>query len=64
MTAIFPLGVYLPAGADLQIDDFEKTHFSFEFCTERGCFVNQLLADELVQFLRKKTIGQIHNGGF
>jgi invasion protein IalB len=54
MTAIFPLGIYLPAGTNLQVDELEKTHFSFEFCTERGCFVNQLLSDELVQLLRKK----------
>ena len=54
MTAIFPLGIYLPAGAYLQVDEFEKSHFTFEFCTARGCFVNQLLDHGLVQLMRKK----------
>lgn len=54
MTLILPLGVYLIPGVTLDIDDGQSATFPISFCTREGCFVNQLVGDELINSLRKK----------
>lgn len=40
MTLILPLGIYLPAGAALQLDEKKHSDLTVVFCTQAGCFVN------------------------
>ena len=55
MTIIFPLGVYLPSGVILQIDDFDPVTYNILFCTHDGCFVNEVLDKNTLNLLRKKN---------
>lgn len=47
----FPLGIFLPAGAELQVDDTEPTQLQIERCFQRGCQSGLALDDKrLAQF--------------
>ncbi len=47
-----PLGVYLPAGLRLQIDNGENVRIDVEICIRNGCHVRVVLASELLEELR------------
>lgn len=59
MTLIFPLGVYLPAGVELEVIDHIKQQYEINFCLQNGCYVNQILDQQMVDFLRKKEAATI-----
>jgi len=54
LTLVFPLGIYLPKGAELQVVGWGKRQYEYSFCSNAGCFVNELLDKEIVELLRKK----------
>lgn len=54
LTIVVPLGVYLPAGVELEVVDWEKRKYEYSFCATSGCFVNELLDEKIVELLRKK----------
>ena len=59
MTLILPLGIDLPAGVVLQIDEFEPHTFAIQFCIEEGCFINEILDPGLLELLRKKESAKL-----
>lgn len=59
MTLQLPLGVYLPNGVIIQIDDFEARKFDIHFCTQQGCYVNLTLEPDFVSLLRRKVAAKI-----
>lgn len=59
MTLQLPLGVYLPNGVIIQVDDFKPRKFDIHFCTQQGCYVNLTIDPEFVTLLRKKIGAKI-----
>lgn len=59
MTLKFPIGIYLPPGAGLEIVDHKKLVYPFTFCQTSGCFVNEVVNDEVMNLLRKKEAATI-----
>ena len=59
MTIVLPLGIHLPNGLILEVVDWDQKDLPISFCTQSGCFVNQLLDDEFVDLLRKKEKAQV-----
>ncbi|MBT8115348.1 MAG: invasion associated locus B family protein [Arenicella sp.] len=59
MTLIFPLGIFLPEGVELEIVDHLTKKYPINFCSSSGCFVNQVLEPETVQLLRQKEKANI-----
>ena len=59
MTLVFPLGIYLPAGIQIQVEDFAPYKFEIPFCTHEGCFVNAYLDKTLLDQLRKKESAKL-----
>ncbi len=52
----FPLGIYLPGGAELQVDETEPTRLQIERCFRRGCQSGMALDDKhLAQFRAGST---------
>ena len=43
-----PLGVYLPQGLTLQVDDGQTYEMAFEFCSAKGCRVRFSIDDALL----------------
>jgi len=56
---IFPLGIYLPAGIKIQVDEYDPYQFEIPFCTHEGCFVNAFLDKTLLDQLRKKETAKL-----
>ena len=54
MTLIFPLGIFLPKGVQIEIVDHLQKNYQITFCNTSGCFVNQLLEPEMIELLRQK----------
>lgn len=50
---ILPLGILLPEGARMQIDDGQPFKFKVRYCTQQGCFAFLNLNKELLGKLRK-----------
>ncbi|NKB75881.1 MAG: hypothetical protein GKR96_02275 [Gammaproteobacteria bacterium] len=48
-----PLGVYLPTGVTMTIDNAESIQLSFERCDQNGCYAGTSLSEEIVQSLKK-----------
>ncbi|NND81659.1 MAG: invasion associated locus B family protein [Gammaproteobacteria bacterium] len=59
MTLIFPLGIFLPPGVELEVVDHIKANYSVSFCSASGCYVNQILDNEMLEFLRRKEQANI-----
>ena len=59
MTLIFPLGIYLLPGIEVEVVDHDKRNFPITFCSNAGCFVNHILDEEFVELLRQKENAQI-----
>ena len=49
MTAVLPLGFYLPAGAKLNIDDKSPLDLVVAFCNQSGCYANLTLTRNLIR---------------
>jgi invasion protein IalB len=47
-----PLGLNLPAGAKLQVDDGKTVDLQIQTCETRGCFANSPIAPELLAALK------------
>ena len=47
-----PLGLNLPAGAKLQVDDGKAIDLQIQTCENRGCYANVPIAPELLAALR------------
>jgi invasion protein IalB len=60
MTLILPLGISLPAGAVLEIDEENKTDLVIGFCTQTGCFVNMDLNDKLIRAIGNADAVQVN----
>ena len=60
MTLILPLGISLPAGAVMQIDQDNKTDLVISFCTQTGCFVNMDLNDKLIRAIGNADAVQVN----
>jgi invasion protein IalB len=43
-----PLGLNLPAGAKLQIDDGKTTELEIQTCEQRGCYANAPISPDLL----------------
>ncbi len=43
-----PLGLNLPAGAKLQVDDGKTTDMQIQTCEQRGCFANAPIASDML----------------
>jgi invasion protein IalB len=48
-----PLGVLLPAGATLQVDDNTAQQLTFKACDRNGCYAQGPLAPDVLSQLRK-----------
>ncbi len=59
-----PLGISLPPGASIQVDDNEALRFQIERCETNGCRAGISLDDEMLQQLQKGLEAQIifHDG--
>jgi invasion protein IalB len=49
---LLPLGLNLPVGAKLQVDEGKPVDLQIQTCEQRGCFVNLAVAPELLTQLR------------
>ena len=47
-----PLGLHLPGGAKLQVDDGKITDLQIQTCENRGCYAGSPIAPELLAALR------------
>ena len=47
-----PLGLNLPAGAKLQVDDGKVTDLQIQTCENRGCYANAPISPELLAALK------------
>jgi invasion protein IalB len=47
-----PLGLNLPAGAKLQVDDGKTTDLQIQTCEQRGCYVNTPIAPDLLAAMK------------
>ncbi len=54
-----PIGVRLPPGISLWVDDRKPWKFPFERCTPGGCQVRALLNEELLQSLKTGLVGRV-----
>jgi invasion protein IalB len=50
---IMPLGVMLPKGIEMSVDDGQKFEFQYRFCDQRGCFAYLSLNDAVMDLLKK-----------
>ncbi len=62
--ATAPLGVSLPHGVQLRIDDGEAIRFGYRHCNSNGCLGALALTDELIEEMKsgKQAIITIHSG--
>lgn len=54
-----PLGVRLPPGVQIQVDDQEPSRFPMQLCMNQGCRADLLLDDELLAQLRRGRQAEI-----
>ena len=47
-----PLGLHLPGGAKLQVDDGKATDLQIQTCENRGCYAGSAIAPDLLAALR------------
>ena len=47
-----PVGLYLPAGISLQVDDLPQTHFTVQTCDLKGCYAGEQLPDQLLNVMK------------
>jgi len=62
--ATAPLGVSLPHGIQLQIDDGKAVRFGYRHCNTNGCLGALALSDELIEEMKggKQAVITIHSG--
>lgn len=53
-----PLGVYLPSGLSLSIDNGKTLRLPFEFCNASGCHTRLKLEDDLLRSLKQGGTAQ------
>lgn len=53
MVLTVPLGVSLPHGLKLQIDQTESVHYQYLFCHDAGCVVRFSITDSYFQALKR-----------
>ena len=54
-----PIGVRLPPGIGLRVDDRKPWNFPFERCSPSSCQVRALLQEELLKSLKAGRVGRI-----
>jgi len=47
------LGLYLPAGVNVQFDDNKPERLEVQTCDQKGCFVNMPMSNEMLQSMSK-----------
>lgn len=62
--ATAPLGVSLPHGVQLRIDDGEAVRFGYRHCNNKGCLGALALTDELIKQMKagKQAVITFHSG--
>jgi invasion protein IalB len=56
LTITSPLGLYLPAGVTLRIDDGEATRLDLQGCDNNGCYASAPIAPALLASLQTGTV--------
>jgi invasion protein IalB len=56
MRVVAPLGVLLPSGLGLKIDNADVGRAGFVRCLPNGCIAEVIMDDELIKKLRKKAL--------
>ena len=51
-TIPLPLGLNLPAGANLQVDDGKVSDLQIQTCEQRGCYANSPIAAEMLAAMK------------
>ena len=51
-TVQIPLGLFLPAGMKIQVDDGKSVDLPVQTCEQRGCYANAPLAADLLAAMR------------
>lgn len=51
-----PLGVSLPAGVDLNIDDLPETKLGFQTCDKAGCYVGGTLSNSMTNAMKAGNV--------
>lgn len=59
LDVITPLGVVLPEGLSVKIDDGRQESAPFQVCTEQGCLVREPIDSDLVDRLKRGSKAQI-----
>ncbi|NKB61719.1 MAG: hypothetical protein GKR95_06130 [Gammaproteobacteria bacterium] len=54
-----PLGVYLPTGINVIVDETQSMQLSFERCDQNGCYAGTLMNDDILQALKKGDQGKV-----
>lgn len=49
---ILPLGIFLPAGAQMQVDDGETFTFQIRTCVPGGCIANLTFTEEVLEIFK------------
>ncbi len=53
------LGVYLPTGINVIVDETQSMQLSFERCDQNGCYAGTLMNDDILQALKKGDQGKV-----
>lgn len=59
LDVITPLGVVLPEGLSVKIDEGRQESAPFQVCTEQGCLVREPIDNDLVNRLKRGSSAQI-----
>lgn len=59
LDVITPLGVVLPEGLSLMIDEGRQESAPFQVCTEQGCLVREPIDGDLVERLKRGSKAQV-----
>lgn len=59
LDVITPLGVVLPEGLAIKIDDGPNESAPFQICTEQGCLVREPVDDDLISRLKRGNTARV-----
>ncbi len=54
-----PLGIFLPAGAAMQVDDSEQINLVIQRCDQRGCWASLKLDEKTLGLFKKGRQGRV-----
>jgi invasion protein IalB len=59
MTIQVPLGLYLPGGLDLQVDDEKPQDLAVETCDLKGCFAGMVVPKEMLAAMKTGKVFKV-----